>query len=134
MGAVPGKVAVLGIALSGSAAALAETPAWDQAEQVNIELSNFAFSPAALQLHPGQVYRLHFVNKGSGGHNFAARAFFSAARIDPRDMAIVQKGSVELGKGEARDVRLVPAAGAYKVKCTHFMHSTFGMKGSITVN
>ena len=65
MRAVPGKVAVLGIALSGSAAALAETPAWDQAEQVNIELSNFAFSPAALQLHPGQVYRLHFVNKGS---------------------------------------------------------------------
>lgn len=125
---------VLGIAMTAPNAALAATPAWDQAEQVNIELSNFAFSPAALHLRQGQVYRLHFVNKGSGGHNYAARTFFSAAQIDPRDLGIVQKGAVNLGKGEARDVRLVPAAGTYKVKCTHFMHSTFGMKGSITVN
>ena len=127
-------IVILGITMIAPHAALAMTPAWDQAEQVNIELSNFAFSPAALHLHQGRVYRLHFVNKGSGGHNYAARTFFSAAQIDPSDLAIVQKGTIELGKGEARDVRLVPAAGTYKVKCTHFMHSAFGMKGSITVN
>lgn len=133
MRAVP-TIAILGLAMTASHPALAATPAWDQAEQVNIELSNFAFNPAALHLHQGRVYRLHFVNKGSGGHNFSARSFFSAAQIDPQDLGVLQEGSVNLGKGEARDIRLVPAAGSYKVKCTHFMHSTFGMKGSITVN
>jgi plastocyanin len=31
-------------------------------------------------------------------------------------------------------VRLVPAAGTYRVMCTHFMHPSFGMTGAITVD
>jgi len=112
--------------------ARAQQPA-DPAQPVEIALSNFDFTPKDLHLRQGQAYRLRFVNRGSGGHNFSAPDFFAAARIDPADAAAVAKGSVELAKGEAREVRLTPAAGTYKVKCTHFMHSAFGMKGSITV-
>jgi plastocyanin len=118
----------------GSAAAPAAAPAWDQAEQVEIVLSNFAFTPKVLQLHQGRPYRLHFVNKGSGGHNFAAPKFFAAAEVDPADAATVANGTVELAKAGSNSVRLVPAPGTYKVKCTHFMHSAFGMKGVINVN
>jgi plastocyanin len=30
-------------------------------------------------------------------------------------------------------VHLVPAAGTYKLTCTHTMHTMFGMKGTIVV-
>lgn len=101
---------------------------------VEIVLSNFAFAPNNIALHAGQSYRLHFVNHGSGGHNFSAKEFFAASRIAPEDAKLVHGGVVELGKGEQRDIRLVPMRGAYKVKCTHFLHSSFGMKGDIIVS
>lgn len=122
--------ALLGVASTAPAA----TPDWQQAEVVQITLSNFAFTPAALHLHKGQAYRLHFINEGSGGHNFSAPEFFKAAQIDSDDAGKLNRGTVDLEKGEARDIRLVPAAGSYAVKCTHFMHTTFGMKGTIDVN
>jgi plastocyanin len=107
---------------------------WDQAERIDIELSNFLFAPSTLRLRQGRPYRLHFVNRGSGGHNFSAPAFFRSARINPADAGGIEKGAIELGKGQSRDIRLVPSAGSYKLKCTHFMHSTFGMKGRIVVD
>ena len=103
-------------------------------QPVEIVLSNFKFAPEELHLRQGQSYRLHFVNNGSGGHNFSAPDFFASAQIDPADAAAITKGGIELAKGETRDVRLKPAAGTYKVKCTHFMHRAFGMKGKITVD
>lgn len=126
----------IGAALAAlSAAPLpAAAPDWQQAELVNVTLSNFAFTPAALHLKKGHVYRLHVANEGSGGHNFSAPAFFAAAQIDPEDAPKLSKGTVDLEKGEAKDIRLVPAAGGYKLKCTHFMHTAFGMKGDITVD
>ncbi len=123
-------LAMLGVASMAPAA----TPDWQQAELVQVTLSNFAFTPAALHLRKGQAYRLHFVNAGSGGHNFSAPEFFKAAQVDPGDAGTLHDGTVDLEKGEAKDVRLVPTAGSYKIKCTHFMHTTFGMKGSIDVN
>jgi plastocyanin len=113
--------------------AQAQAPANDP-QPVEIVLSNFEFAPKELHLRQGQSYRLHFVNSGSGGHNFSAPNFFAGAQIDPADAAAITKGGIELAKGETRDVRLKPAAGTYKVKCTHFMHSAFGMKGKITVD
>lgn len=103
-------------------------------ERIAIELTDFAFAPAALRLRKDRPYLLHFVNKGSGGHNYSAPAFFAAARIDPADAAFVRKGTVEVARGQSRAVRLVPAAGSYKVKCTHFMHPALGMRGSIVVD
>jgi uncharacterized cupredoxin-like copper-binding protein len=116
--------------------ALAGAPALAQssAQQVEIDLSNFKFTPDSITLQHGQPYVLHFVNQAKGRHDFEAGAFFDAASIAPADRAVVAKGKVELRGGQAVDVHLTaPAAGTYEAHCTHFMHSTFGMTGKIVV-
>lgn len=110
------------------------TEAGAEVQTVEIVLSNFQFSPSEFHLKAGTPYRLHFVNKGSGGHNFSAKALFAAAVIAPEDRNAISDGKIELAAGEARDVRLIPAAGTYKAKCTHFLHKSFGMTGSVVVN
>jgi plastocyanin len=117
------------LALVCPSAVGAETP--PSSERIEIVLSNFAFTPSSIHLRQGRPYQLHFVNQGSGGHNFAAKSFFASARISGE---APPGGVVELRKGESRDVSLVPAAGRYKLKCTHFLHSGFGMKGEIIVD
>ena len=105
------------------------------AAAVEIELSSFKFRPATLQLEHGRDYVLHFVNTSSGGHDFSARSFFDAATIAPEDRAKLDKGSVDLEGGEEARIHLTaPAPGHYKVRCSHFMHSTMGMTGEIVVS
>src|SRR3954465_8000965 len=108
----------------GAFAATARKPG-GRVQRVNVVLSNFAFTPQTLHLNRGRAYRLHFVNQGSDGHNFSAPEFFAAAQINAADMGAVSGGKVELGKGESRDVRLVPTVGKYAVTCTHFLHASF---------
>jgi plastocyanin len=104
-------------------------------QQIEIVLDNFSFAPSDLKVSAGQPVTLHFVNRGSGGHNFIAKDFFAAATMDSATrQKLGKKGVVELAKGEAMYVTLTPKAGSYTVKCGHFMHSTFGMKGTITVS
>jgi plastocyanin len=104
-------------------------------QRIEIVLDNFNFAPSDLKLSAGQPVTLHLVNRGSGGHNFIAKDFFAAATMDSATrQKLGKKGVVELAKGEAMDVTLIPKAGSYNVKCGHFMHSTFGMKGTITVS
>jgi plastocyanin len=119
---------------AGANALAAPRKAAERVQQINVILSNFAFTPQNLRLNRGQAYRLHFVNQGSDAHNYSAPEFFAAARVNPADVGTVSGGKVELAKGESRDVRLVPAAGSYNVACTHLLHASFGMTGSITVN
>ena len=76
---------------------------------------------------------LHFVNKGSGGHDFTAPEFFAAATMDAATRKALAKGKVALDKGSAADVTLVPVAGHYAAHCSHFLHTGFGMKGTIDV-
>lgn len=103
-------------------------------QPVTVELSSFKYTPATLTLQHGVPYRLHLVNKSSRGHDFVARQFFDAATIAPEDRGKVKKGGVDVGGDEAVDVRLVVnQPGTYKVHCSHFMHSGFGMKGRIIV-
>ncbi|MDB5704779.1 MAG: copper binding s, plastocyanin/azurin family protein [Sphingomonas bacterium] len=103
--------------------------------RIEIDLSNFKFTPSTITLHHGQSYVLHFVNKASGGHDFVSKSFFKAATIAAGDRAAVAKGEIELDGGETADVRLTaPAPGTYEAHCSHFMHSTFGMTGSIVVD
>jgi plastocyanin len=100
---------------------------------VTVQLSSFAFAPSTITLRAGEPVALRLVNRGSGGHNFAAPAFFAAARLDPRSSALVRRGAVEVGSRKTVEVRLVPAAGRYRLRCTHLLHSTFGMTGEIVV-
>lgn len=105
------------------------------AQTVEVDLSNFKFSPATLNLRQGQRYRLHLVNRSSGGHDFVSKSFFANASVAPADAAKVKDGEVDLRGGAAVDVTLVPnAAGRYKVHCSHFMHAPLGMTGTILVS
>ncbi len=101
-----------------------------QAATVEIALSSFDFTPGAIHLRAGVPVVLHLVNAGSGGHNFAAPEFFAAAHGVSGPVA---RGKVEVGGHRSVDIRLVPAAGHYRLRCTHMMHTAFGMSGEIEV-
>jgi len=113
--------------------------AWAQTDNatgnlINISLTNYAFTPGALNLKTGTTYHLHFINSGSKDHNFSAPEFFAASAVAPEDEAKVKKGLVSLESGQSVDVTVTPSrAGTYPVECTHFMHKMMGMHGSITV-
>lgn len=129
------RFAVPLVALAASLLAAPASPADAPPATVAIELSNFAFGPATIDLVHGRPYVLQLTNTGSGGHNFAAPRFFVAAAVDPADMRLVRKGVIEVPKGATVTVRLVaPPAGRYAVRCTHFLHSSFGMTGEIVVS
>lgn len=122
------------VATLGAVTSSAQAPDWSQARPVTIELSSFKFTPATETLEHGTAYRLHLVNTSSGGHDFVAKEFFAGSTIAPEDRAKVKGGSVDVDGGESVDIRLIPGKpGSYKLHCSHFMHSTFGMTGTITV-
>jgi plastocyanin len=100
---------------------------------VQVTMTSFRFAPSALQLAAGTPVILRLRNNSGGGHNFAAPAFFAAARIAPASAGLVHDGRVEVKSHSVVDVALTPAAGQYPVKCTHTLHSAFGMKGNIVV-
>jgi uncharacterized cupredoxin-like copper-binding protein len=102
------------------------------AEQ-RVELSSFDFTPHELHLRAGKPYALVLNNVASGGHDFSAPEFFATARVEPRDAALIDDGEVEVPARSTRTIHLVPAAGIYRLTCTHTMHAMFGMKGKIVV-
>jgi plastocyanin len=117
---------ILALLLAAPAAALAQQPP----PIVEVRLSSFAYAPEEIHLAAGQPVTLHLVNTGSGGHNFAAPEFFAAAGGLTGPVA---NGKVEVGSHGAVDVTLTPAAGRYRLRCTHMMHSAMGMSGEIVV-
>jgi plastocyanin len=100
---------------------------------VPVALASFRFEPSTIHLKAGKPVTLRLVNSSSSGHDFTAPAFFAAARVAPDDARFVHDGSVTLRGGETRDVHLTPATGRYKLKCSHFLHKTMGMAGTIVV-
>ena len=98
---------------------------------VEVRLTSFDFAPAPIRLRAGEPVVLRLLNPGKGGHNFAAPQFFAAARgvAGP-----VSKGKVEVGGRETREVRLTPARGTYRLRCTHAFHTALGMRGTIVVD
>jgi uncharacterized cupredoxin-like copper-binding protein len=101
---------------------------------ISITLTNYAFTPSALNLNAGMTYHLHFINSGSKDHNFSAPEFFAAAQIASEDQAKVEKGRVALEGGQSVDITVTPGQpGTFAVECTHFMHKMMGMHGSIVV-
>lgn len=104
------------------------------AERIDIDLSNFKFTPSTISLRSGGRYVLHFVNRSRGGHDFHAKTFFAAATMAPLDRLLVKNGEIELAGGQSRDITIIaPAAGSYRVHCTHFLHATFGMEATLKV-
>lgn len=131
-------VIAVGVLMLAPAQAAAQSspglPDWSRAEVVAVQLSSFRFTPATITLKQGRAYDLHLENRASGGHDFAAKEFFSAAQIMDADRAKASGGKVSLAAGQSVDVHFIaPHAGTYKLRCTHFMHSSFGMTGEIVV-
>ena len=126
------------IALLTAAASVVPHGAWPQAPEaqsaatLNVRLSSFAFTPDRLQLRVGVPVRLHLTNESSGGHNFSAPAFFAASTFPTSSPP--PNGKIEVAGGSSVDITLTPRVpGTYKVECTHFLHSLFGMTGTIVV-
>ena len=112
-------------------AILLALPAPAAAQQtVEVQLSSFVFAPRTITLRAGQPVVLRLVNAGRGGHNFSAPQFFAAAS---GVSGPVRGGTVEVPGHQSVDVRLTPARGTYRLRCTHTLHATFGMRGQIVV-
>jgi plastocyanin len=97
---------------------------------IEVRLANFDFSPSAIALPAGRPVVLRLVNTSGGGHNFSAPQFFAAAA---NVSGPVRRGAVEVAGHQSVDVRLTPARGTYRLKCTHSLHNAFGMNGEIRV-
>jgi uncharacterized cupredoxin-like copper-binding protein len=122
-------LAMLPFVVVGTSAMTVDAP-----PRIEIHLSNFKFAPRNIVLNSGQPIVLNIINDAGGGHNFAAKQFFAAARVQPRSMAQIKNGVIEIPSHQSRQILLIaPAAGRYDLKCTHFLHAGFGMKGSIIV-
>jgi uncharacterized cupredoxin-like copper-binding protein len=101
-------------------------------DKITVKLSNFAFAPDQLHLRANVPVLLRIENDSTGGHNFSAPALFSAS-IFP-DSTPPTNGKVEVGPKSSMEIVLVPRVpGTYRVECTHFLHSLFGMSGNIVV-
>jgi plastocyanin len=123
------------VVLSGLFAVAGAALAQPAAKVINIELSEYKYSPMEIDLKVGQPYVFHLTNSGSKGHDLSAKAFFATVTLASGSAAKVKDGDVDLDEGESVDVALVPQkAGAYEMHCTHFMHSMLGMKGQIVVS
>lgn len=107
---------------------------FEHAQKVTITLSNFQVTPSNIDLVAGKPYLLMLEDNGSGDHDFTAPEFFAASAIAPGDIARVAGGQVELGGHRTASIHLVPAAGEYKLACTHFGHAMLAMTGRITVH
>ena len=122
------------IAAFAAVAILASGPALSQAVPLEVRLSNFKFEPKTIELQSGKDYALTLINDGGGGHNFTAKDFFAASSVNPSDRAAIINGTIEVPGASRRTVHFrAPAPGVFKVKCTHTLHGTFGMRGEIRV-
>ena len=111
----------LGLAASASAA---PTPIQ------HVELRSYAYNPAPIHLKAGQPVTLHFMNQAGKSHDFTARRFFAASKILSGS---APNGEVELKPGTTAAITLIPAAGKYKVHCSHPFHKQLGMRAKIIV-
>ena len=119
-----------------TALALCAIPASAQtAQTVTVSMSNYAFTPATLNLRAGQPYALVFTSTVMKDHNFVAPELFASGSVAPEDKSKVSdKGEVEVDDGGTVTVHFTPGKpGTYPFECTHFMHAMLGMKGMAVV-
>jgi uncharacterized cupredoxin-like copper-binding protein len=132
MGLFRTSLAGIFLVLMGSTAFAADAPPTRQ--DIQVTLSNFSFAPNMLRLQRNISYAIHLVNSASGGHSFSAPGFFAAVAVAPDDTSKVVNGKVEIPAGQTVDITVTPMnAGSYPIVCTHFLHTTFGMRGEAVI-
>ena len=132
MGLFRSGLAGVAFVLTASTALAGDAPA--NRQDIQVTLSNFNFAPNMLRLQRNMTYAIHLVNSASGGHSFAAPGFFAAVAVAPEDRAKIVNGRIEIPAGQTVDITVTPMmAGRYPIVCSHFLHSTFGMKGDAVI-
>lgn len=117
-------VAAAAIVVSASSAAKKATTV------VPLILYSYGYAPEPIVLKAGRPVTMVFSNRSGDLHEFKARDFFRSARIlggDPHN------GEIHLKPGQSTSVTLIPTQGSYRVHCSEFLHTQFGMKTSIYV-
>jgi hypothetical protein len=108
-------------------------PPIDDSGTITVHLSNFGFDPPRLRLKASVPVRLRLINDSSGGHDFSAPAFFAASNLLP-GAPPPPNGGVAVGAHQTVEIAVIPRTpGTYRLECTHFLHSFFGMHGTIEV-
>lgn len=113
---------------------------WSKAETVDIALSEYDFTPAALSFHQDHPYRLHLANKGGDVHDFASKPFFqaiAAAKLvtSGATTEMPRLESIGLKAGEAKDLYFVAVTpGTYSFDCREPLHAMFGMTGTARID
>ena len=126
-----------GLTIAAAVAALTLSAAFSPPQQasplvIEVQLKNYAFAPSTLRLPHGVPVVLRLIET-AGSHSFAAPELFAASTLDPATAQLVHDGKVEVGEGGV-ELRFTPnTPGTYAFHCTHFMHSSFGMKGTAVV-
>lgn len=114
--------------------AATSVPAQAPATAINVQLSSYKFTPNSIVLDHGRPYVLRLTNVSDGGHDFVAESFFDAANVETADRKSIIEGGIEVPAGKTVEIHLTaPAAGSYKLKCSHAFHKMFGMSGTIVV-
>jgi len=132
MGLFRSSLAGIFLILTGSVAFAADAPA--NRQDIQITLSNFSFNPNSVRLQRNMTYAIHLMNTASGGHSFSAPGLFAAVTVAPEDRAKIVNGKVEIAAGQTVNITVTPiTAGNYPLICSHFLHSTFGMKGDAII-
>lgn len=112
---------------------------WSKAKTVTVTLSEFQFAPARLSFQSGVPYRLRLRNAGTRDHVFVSPGFFraiAAEKLVSADGEIARPylQSIAVPPGAGKELFFVPVKTAvYGMKCTVFLHESFGMEGKITV-
>ena len=99
---------------------------------LTISLSNFAFDPEHIRLKVNTPVQLRLVNESGGGHSFSAPTLFAASSLEPGS-SVPTGGKVEVGSHQTVDLSSHHECQQYRVECTHFLHTLFGMHGTIEV-
>jgi plastocyanin len=111
-----------------------DAPDWSRAATVPLAMTSFQFTPDELLFRANLPYRFRLTNNAGRGHSFDAPEFFAAVTVVPEDQAKIVKGEIEVGAGQTVEVKFVPTvSGTYRFHCSHFLHASFGMTGTVVV-
>ncbi len=111
----------------------AATIDWSAAKTVTVKMTDFDFTPSAIDFEAARPVKLVLDNDGTDRHDFSAPAFFAAAALRQGSTAPAG-GKVTVAKGKSAEIDLVPGTpGKYPLTCTEFLHEMFGMTGTIAV-
>lgn len=112
---------------------------WDNAEVIQIELSEMSFTPNNLTFEAGKPYQVQLVNVGEVKHEVAAEHFFASVawrKVESEQSEIKAPyfKEIEVFPGQTVDLFFVPiSTGTFDVVCEIEGHLEAGMFGSIEV-